>query len=149
MACDIPDNLLQQFQIAIDAIDEFTPVPQQLSSLTGVVNGLLNKCNLIYNGNDVTTNSMSNYAGKIASYESAVEQNNNSMMLYLNDYYYIIFKTFIYICVLCIVFYFFGLSKVTEIIKISSNVIKEKIGKVKEINPIKEKINTNIEPKIL
>lgn len=144
MACVIRDDLIDDYINTTDSTLNADEKGKAITRLENEVDGLITECNLS-NDADVSTDVIKSYDDKIKLYESAHEQNKDSTMQYLNDYYYIIFKSVIYIVVLGIVIYFFGISKLIESVKTSATFIKEKIKTVKE----KVEQVGKVEPKLL
>ena len=85
------------------------------------------------------------------------EINNNTMYIYLNDYYYIIIKAILYSLILILFIYFYGIRTLIENIKVSATVVKDKGIKLKDnikdkmqniqgkMQNIQGKISTNIQ----
>jgi hypothetical protein len=63
---------------------------------------------------------------------TATQLNNDTMKLYMNDYYYIIIKGIVYFIVLGLFIYFFGISNLIEGVKTTGNVLKDKAIIVKD-----------------
>ena len=63
---------------------------------------------------------------------SSTEINNDTMKMYINDYYYIITKGIIYSITLIIFIYFFGIKNLIERIKVTGTVIKDKAVMIKD-----------------
>lgn len=57
---------------------------------------------------------------------TATQLNNDTMKLYMNDYYYIVTKGIIYFIILGLFIYFFGISNLIEGIKTTGTVLKDK-----------------------
>lgn len=87
-------------------------------------------------------NKLNNIQGKIDNIVSqkqlyndeiitAEQVNNDTMDLYINDYYYIIIKSILYLIILGGFIYLFGINNLIERIKITSTVVKDKTINVK------------------
>lgn len=77
---------------------------------------------------------------------SSIEINNDSMNMYLIDYYYVITKGIVYLLSLTIFIYFFGINNLIEAIKVTGTVIKDKAVVIKDkAVEIKDKV---LEPKL-
>ena len=74
---------------------------------------------------------------------TAEQVNLDTIQLYQNDYYYVITKGIVYLIVLAIFIYVFGISQLIDGIKTTSTVIKDTAIKVKDtaIN-LKDKMQT-------
>lgn len=81
---------------------------------------------------------------------SAEQINKDTMNLYKNDYYYVMTKGIVYLLIMGIFIYFFGISNLIngikttgEVVKNKANVIKDTVTAIKD-NPqvIKNMINT-------
>ena len=101
------------------------------SSFRNCVDGLIQKNKL----DDL----LETYNDKLNNYETVNEMNNNSMSMYINDYWYVIVKSIVYTIVLLIFIYFYGISNIIENVKTSANTIKEQTIKVKD-KIVKEQI---------
>jgi hypothetical protein len=80
---------------------------------------------------------------------TAQQSNKETMKLYTNDYYYIISKGIIYLLVMGIFIYFFGISNLINGVKITGIVIKDKAIEVKDkAVEVKDKIKKATEQKL-
>lgn len=72
---------------------------------------------------------------------TATQLNNDTMKLYMNDYYYIISKGIIYFIVLGLFIYFFGISNLIEGVKTTGSVLKDKATVIKDkATELKDKV---------
>uniref|UniRef100_A0A6C0ET65 Uncharacterized protein n=1 Tax=viral metagenome TaxID=1070528 RepID=A0A6C0ET65_9ZZZZ len=101
------------------------------TSFRNCVFGLIEKNDLV--------DLLDTYNDKLNNYETVNELNNNSMYIYINDYWYVIVKSIVYSLVLLIFIYFYGISNIIENVKSSANTIKEQTIKVKD-KIVKEQI---------
>lgn len=69
---------------------------------------------------------------KTSKLYNANQMNSDSMKLYMNDYYYIISKGIIYVLVLGIFIYFFGINNLIEGVQTTTNVLKDKAIQIKD-----------------
>lgn len=63
---------------------------------------------------------------------TATQLNDDTMKVYMNDYYYIIIKGIVYFVVLGLFIYFFGISNLIEGVKTTGNVLKDKAIVIKD-----------------
>lgn len=93
----------------------------------------------------ITTNQTQN-----DSLISAEQINEDTMQLYITDYYYVVTKGIVYLLIMGSFIYFFGISNLIngikttgEVVKNKVNVIKDKVTAIKD-NPqvIKNMVNT-------
>lgn len=63
---------------------------------------------------------------------TAEEANNETMKMYMKDYYYIILKGILYLIVMGCFIYFFGINNLVEGIKTTGEVIKDKAVVIKD-----------------
>lgn len=57
---------------------------------------------------------------------TATQLNDDTMKMYMNDYYYIIIKGIVYFIILGLFIYFFGISNLIEGVKTTGTVLKDK-----------------------
>ena len=89
------------------------------------------------------------YKNENVSLITAEQTNKETMHLYTNDYYYIIFKSIIYLIVLGIFIYFFGISNLINGIKTTGVVLKDKAVNIKDkAIELKDNIKTATEQKL-
>ena len=75
------------------------------------------------------------------NYDYVNALNNNSMNIYISDYWYIVIKALTYSFILIIFIYFYGIINLIETIKTSAITIKEQTVKVKnKVIEIKDKV---------
>lgn len=92
---------------------------------------------------------MNQYKYENDSLITAEQSNKDTMNLYTNDYYYVIGKGVIYLIILGLFIYFFGISNLMNGIKVTSSVLKEKAINIKDkAIEIKDNIKTATQPKI-
>jgi len=85
------------------------------------------------------------YYNNLNNHDSLDELNNNSMSIYINDYWYVIIKSIIYSLVLILFIYFYGITNLIENIKTSASTIKEQVVKVKDkIVDIKQVVKDDV-----
>jgi hypothetical protein len=63
---------------------------------------------------------------------TAQQVNEDTMKLYINDYYYIITKGILYLLVLGIFIYFFGINNLIQGVQITGVVVKDKAIEIKD-----------------
>ena len=63
---------------------------------------------------------------------TAEEANNETMKLYVKDYYYVVSKGILYLIVMGCFIYFFGINNLVQGIKTTSEVIKDKAVAMKD-----------------
>ena len=63
---------------------------------------------------------------------TAEQVNEDTMNLYINDYYYMIIKGILYLLVLGIFIYFFGINNLIQGVKITGVVVKNKAIEIKD-----------------
>jgi hypothetical protein len=93
-----------------------------------------NKC-LLGNINVINKNMSKNinqYQDNNDRLTTSTEVNNDTMKMYINDYYYVITKGIIYSITLIIFIYFFGINNLIEGIKVTGTVIKDKAVMIKD-----------------
>ena len=92
---------------------------------------------------------MNQYENENNNLITAEQTNKETMHLYQNDYYYVIFKGIIYLIVLGIFIYFFGINNLINRIKTTGVVLKDKAVNIKDkAMEIKDNIKTITEPKL-
>lgn len=100
---------------------------------------------------------LNNFSNDKHNIDTMNEINNNTMYIYLNDYYYIIIKAILYTLILILFIYFYGIRTLIENIKVSASIVKSKGIKLKDnikekLENIKgkneNKIQSNLQPKI-
>lgn len=75
---------------------------------------------------------MNQYKNENDNLITAEQVNNDTMNLYMNDYYYLMFKAIIYLIVLGVFIYFFGIGNLINGINTTAVVIKDKAAIVKD-----------------
>jgi hypothetical protein len=93
-----------------------------------------NEClnNKIKNLNDKTNTFMNKYQEENNDLITSEETNIDTMKMYANDYYYVIIKAILYVIVLGIFIYFFGISNLIQGTKTAGIVIKDKVVEIKD-----------------
>ena len=72
-----------------------------------------------------------NYQKENVDLITSEQINNDTMKLYINDYYYVIIKGILYLIVLGFFIYFFGISNLIEGTKTAGIVLKDKAVEIK------------------
>lgn len=75
---------------------------------------------------------MSDYKLRSDNLITAEQVNEDTMILYKNDYYYIITKSIVYLSILGIFIYFFGINNLIQGVEITGNVVKDKAIAIKD-----------------
>ena len=93
-----------------------------------------NEClnNKIKNLNDKTNSFMNKYQKENNDLITSDETNIDTMKMYINDYYYVIIKAILYLIVLGIFIYFFGISNLIQGTKTAGIVLKNKVVEIKD-----------------
>ena len=81
----------------------------------------------------VRMNKMINqYQNRNDNLSTAEEANNETMKMYVKDYYYVVSKGILYLIVMGCFIYFFGINNLVEGIKTTGEVIKDKAVVMKD-----------------
>jgi hypothetical protein len=110
-----------------------SPFDKQLDNSLNYVNAY-NSCL-----NDKITSVQKNMDNIVNQYQlrsdhliTAEQVNQDTMKLYINDYYYVITKCLLYLLVLSIFIYFFGINNLIQGVKITGVVVKDKAIALKD-----------------
>ena len=77
-------------------------------------------------------NLVSQYQLRSDTLITAEQVNEDTMKLYINDYYYVITKGILYLLVLGIFIYFFGINNLIQGVQITGIVVKDKAIAIKD-----------------
>lgn len=75
---------------------------------------------------------MSDYKLQNDNLITAEQVNEDTMILYKNDYYYIITKSIVYLSILGIFIYFFGINNLIQGVEITGITVKDKVIEIKD-----------------
>jgi hypothetical protein len=93
-----------------------------------------NSClnNKISNAQKNMDNIVNQYQLRSDDLITAKQVNEDTMKLYINDYYYVITKGILYLLVLGIFIYFFGINNLIQGVQITGIVVKDKAIAIKD-----------------